>query len=210
LTTSARRLAGGAGLRFGEATGLTVLRVESLRRRIQVLEQAQSGALAPLKSKASRRTIPVGDWVLDEIVAHLQRFGAGKPGTVMSNSAGRIVARNAFGDMWRRSVAAARTCGKPPAKGAAPPEECRDTCADPSHMLTGTHFHDLRHFYASALIDAGLNPKVIQSRMGHATIAETMDTYGHLFKDAEDAGRMAVDDALAKAQTAQARPRIVQ
>jgi len=28
---------------------------------------------------------------------------------------------------------------------------------------------------------AGLHPKVIQERLGHATIAETMDTYGHLF-----------------------------
>ncbi len=47
----------------------------------------------------------------------------------------------------------------------------------------GTRFHDLRHFYASALISAGLNPKVIQARLGHAAIAETMDTYGHLFPD---------------------------
>ncbi len=28
---------------------------------------------------------------------------------------------------------------------------------------------------------ANLNQKVIQARLGHATIAETMDTYGHLF-----------------------------
>src|SRR5690348_15694532 len=53
----------------------------------------------------------------------------------------------------------------------------------------GTRFHDLRHFYASALIAANLNPKVIQARLGHATTAETMDTYGHLFPDSEDLGR---------------------
>ena len=34
---------------------------------------------------------------------------------------------------------------------------------------------------ASTLIAANLNPKVIQARLGHATITETMDTYGHLF-----------------------------
>jgi hypothetical protein len=61
---------------------------------------------------------------------------------------------------------------------------------------TGTRFHDLRHFYASALIAANLNPKIIQARMGHATLAETMDTYGHLFADTEDLGRTAVDQAL--------------
>jgi hypothetical protein len=46
-------MAAGAGLRFGEATGLTVPRVDFLRRRLQVLEQAQNGALAPLKTRAS-------------------------------------------------------------------------------------------------------------------------------------------------------------
>jgi hypothetical protein len=52
-----------------------------LRRRIQVLEQAQNGALTPLKTKASRRTVPVGNWVIEEIAAHLQRFGAEELGT---------------------------------------------------------------------------------------------------------------------------------
>jgi integrase len=60
-------------------------------------------------------------------------------------------------------------------------------------------FHDLRHFYASALIAAGLHPKVIQDRLGHATIAETMDTYGHLFPDASEQGRDAVDAMFAPA-----------
>ena len=43
----------------------------------------------------------------------------------------------------------------------------------------GNEVHDLRHFYASTLIAANLNPKVIQARLGHATITETMDTYGN-------------------------------
>jgi hypothetical protein len=115
----------------------------------------------------------------------------------MSNGAKKIINRNAFGMMWRPAVAAARNCGKPPTDRHDPPE-CGETCADPAHLLpVGTRFHDLRHFYASALIAANLNPKVIQARLGHATLAETMDTYGHLFPDAEDLGRTAVDLALA-------------
>jgi integrase len=51
-------LAAGVGLRLGEASGLTVPRVDFLRRRILVVEQAQNGALAPLKTRASRRTVP--------------------------------------------------------------------------------------------------------------------------------------------------------
>jgi hypothetical protein len=40
---------------------------------------------------------------------------------------------------------------------------------------------------------------VIQSRLGHATIGETMDTYGHLFPGSEDLGRGVIESALAGA-----------
>jgi hypothetical protein len=46
---------------------------------------------------------------------------------------------------------------------------------------------------------------VIQARLGHATITETMDTYGHLFTDAEDLGRGAIDAIFAVALTEQER-----
>jgi integrase len=52
---------------------------------------------------------------------------------------------------------------------------------------------------------ANLNPKVIQARLGHATIIETMDTYGHLFPDAEDLGRGAIDAIFVVARTEQGR-----
>lgn len=175
-------LAAGAGLRFGEATGLTVPRVNFLQRRILVVEQAQNGALAPLKTRASRRTIPADDWVLAEVTAHLQRYGTGPGQVIMSNRAGGLVRRNAFGDIWRATV-----------KAAGLPQ--------------GTRYHALRHFYASALIAANLNPKVIQSRLGHATIAETMDIYGHLFPDSEDLGRGAVESALGSVLAEQERNR---
>lgn len=40
--------------------------------------------------------------------------------------------------------------------------------------------HDARHTYASLMIDAGVNAKALSTYMGHANIAITMDTYGHL------------------------------
>ena len=42
-------------------------------------------------------------------------------------------------------------------------------------------FHDLRHTFASQLIEQGAHPKYIQEQLGHASITMTMDTYGHLF-----------------------------
>lgn len=55
------------------------------------------------------------------------------------------------------------------------------------------------------MIAANLNPKVIQARLGHATITETMDTYGHLFPDAEDLGCGAIDAIFAMPPTEQGR-----
>jgi len=41
-------------------------------------------------------------------------------------------------------------------------------------------FHSLRHLSASLLLKAGVNPKVVQERLGHSTITLTLDTYSHL------------------------------
>jgi integrase len=60
----------------------------------------------------------------------------------------------------------------------------------------GTRFHDLRPFYASPLIRHDESEKVVQRRLGHASAAETVDTYSHLWPDSEDRTRQAVDDIL--------------
>jgi integrase len=41
------------------------------------------------------------------------------------------------------------------------------------------HLHDVRHTYATACIDAGINPKTVSDRIGHANMAFTMSAYTH-------------------------------
>ena len=41
-------------------------------------------------------------------------------------------------------------------------------------------FHDLRHGWASMALQAGVNPKVVSERLGHATTAFTLDKYAHV------------------------------
>lgn len=41
-------------------------------------------------------------------------------------------------------------------------------------------FHALRHTHATILLSAGVHPKVVQERLGHAKISTTLDTYSHL------------------------------
>ena len=61
-------------------------------------------------------------------------------------------------------------------------------------------FHALRHHYASLLIRHGESVKTVQARLGHATAAETLDTYSHLWPDSEDLTRDAVDSVLGLAE----------
>jgi integrase len=57
-------------------------------------------------------------------------------------------------------------------------------------------FHDLRHSQAALLIASGQHPKVIQERLGHASIKTTLDTYGHLFEGMDRAAADALDEEL--------------
>lgn len=50
-------------------------------------------------------------------------------------------------------------------------------------------FHDLRHSHVSFLIDAGLAPVTIATRIGHKNAKVTLSTYAHLYQ--EDDGRAA-------------------
>lgn len=45
--------------------------------------------------------------------------------------------------------------------------------------LPDVNFHSLRHFHASALLVAGVHPKVVQERLGHSQISTTLDIYSH-------------------------------
>jgi integrase len=40
-------------------------------------------------------------------------------------------------------------------------------------------FHDLRHTHATHALQAGIHPKVVSERLGHATVGITLDTYSH-------------------------------
>ena len=60
-------------------------------------------------------------------------------------------------------------------------------------------FHDLRHTHATMLLKQGVNPKIVQERLGHSSIGITMDIYSHVMpnmqKDAVANFNIALDHA---------------
>ena len=57
-------------------------------------------------------------------------------------------------------------------------------------------FHDLRHTHVALLVAAGQHIKVIQERLGHASIRTTLDTYGHLFDGLDQSAAYALNKAF--------------
>ncbi len=155
--------------------GLGMYDVDYLRRSIRVERQRlQSGELAPLKSKTSRRTVPVGQVVLDAITSHLSMF----PGThtaLFVDEFGAPLTYRRWKGLWRDAAQAA------------------DVAATS---------HDLRHFAASALSSGGASVKQVQTFLGHASAVITLRTYAHMFPGDEDRTRNVLDAALSPAALA--------
>lgn len=181
-------VAAGAGLRQGEVLGLTVDRVNFLRRELTVDRQLVTPLrgvpfLGPPKTAASYRTVPLPGVVVDALAAHMsahpvrpvevyngvtQRLETVE--LIFTNTAGEPWRRNRFAEIWRN---AARRTDAPEAD-----------------------FHDLRHHHASLLIAAGCSVKVVQAQLGHANASETLNTYSHLWPEDDDRVRDAVDRAF--------------
>ena len=60
-------------------------------------------------------------------------------------------------------------------------------------------FHALRHTHATDLLRAGVHPKVASERLGHASIAITMDTYSHAIPSLQEDAAQRIDAALRSA-----------
>ena len=58
--------------------------------------------------------------------------------------------------------------------------------------LPAIRLHDLRHTHATLALQAGVHPKVVSERLGHATVSITLDTYSHAIPamQEEAAGRL--------------------
>ncbi len=184
----------GSGLRQGEVFGLEVGHVDFLRRTGKVEQQVQPSdggevVICPLKNRYSYRTVPLDQVVIDGIAAHLAEFPA-REVEVLDTTGKRPVRRLARfiysdgdGMPLRRSGFNKHVWN--PARTAL--------------GLTETTTHDLRHFYASALIAAGLSPKAVARLLGHKDASMTLRVYAHLWPDDEDRARQAIATAFRRA-----------
>ena len=62
--------------------------------------------------------------------------------------------------------------------------------------LKGIRLHDARHSHASLMLKAGIHPKIVQERLGHASIQITLDTYSHVVPGLQEAAANRFDELV--------------
>ena len=68
--------------------------------------------------------------------------------------------------------------------------------------LRGVRLHDLRHTHASLLLRQGVHPKIVQERLGHASISTTLDIYSHVMPGLQAAAASKFDEGLIEPESA--------
>ena len=128
------------------------------------------GPIAP-KSHAGKRRVPLTQTLRRHLVT--QRLH--HPYTEPSDLAFGITSSRAFDgtNLLRRARTAWKAAG-----------------------LTPILLHECRHTYAAYMISAGINPKALQTYMGHASITITLDRYGHLLPGNEATAANLLDEYL--------------
>ncbi len=172
-------LAAGTGLRRGECLGLTQDRIDTANAVITVDRQlvempGEPPALGPPKTPASYRRVPLPEVVAAALERHRSAFPQHPDGFLFTNASGGLLTPGTWTTRFRQIV-------------------------DRSGVGRRIRLHDLRHFYASALIRHGEPVTVVQARLGHSSGVRTLDTYGHLWPDDGIRTREAVDDVFLRA-----------
>ena len=160
----------GAGLRQSEVCGLTVDRIDFLRRTFRVDRQLLNGRMVPPKTTSSARTIPLPEFVIDALAAHLARFPREPGELLLLDDHRQALASRRFSRHWRRAT---------------------------EEVGTDVRFHDLRHTFASTLLSRGVSIKAVADWLGHASPTITLDTYAHLMPTDDEVGRSVLDAAFA-------------
>jgi integrase len=155
-----------AGLRRGEVLGLRWIDIDLNASRLSVQQTLVSVAyetrFSVPKTARSRRSVSLDATTVAALRAHRkrqleERMSWGQAyrdsGLVVTREDGTLVHPDRFTQMFDKHV-----------KDAGLPR---------------IRLHDLRHTHATLALGAGVHPKVVSERLGHATVAFTLDVYSH-------------------------------
>jgi integrase len=149
------------GMRRGELLALQWDDIDHAANVIRVRRSLSAGEIQTPKTEKSRRSIQVGPSLLTMLKEHKLRTGGRSAFVFTTKSASLLDPDNLVKRIFEPTLRAA---------------------AIERHL----RFHDLRHTYASILINEGANLKFVSEQLGHASIVITLDRYSHLIAERHD------------------------
>lgn len=166
------------GLRMGEIRGLPWRpNVDLDERVIRIRQKADRwGDIGPPKTEAGVRDVPIPEAMILALREWKLQSPPNKAGLVFASKVGAPIDAKTIQGPW---ITLQKRLG---------------WVTDRKHRY---RFHDLRHVYASLLIERGLDVKEMQYLLGHSSAAMTLDTYGHLFNDRPDKAHAAIAEIAA-------------
>jgi integrase len=168
----------GTGVRRGELLGLAWPNVDleaGLVHVVQVVEETRAGTRVKPQPKTThgRRAVTLPAVAIEALRQHriaqaeeYLRLGLGRPDLLFPRWAASPAV---FGTAFHRMAGKVGI-------------ECS--------------IHDLRHTHCTDLLAAGVHPKVVSERLGHSSVAFTLQRYGHVSPGMQDAAARQVDQAL--------------
>lgn len=163
------------GMRWGELAGLMWEDVDLKKATITVRRTWARGVYGPTKTDSSVRVISLPSALCQILQQHRR------------NQIAFIAS----------SVVFAGHSGKPWPQGTVRIAMDQITQAAGVRRI---RFHDLRHTHASLLFEQDVPAKVIQERLGHASLGTTMDTYTHITRNKHDSVALKLDALMAHSQ----------
>ena len=146
------------GARQGEVLGLKWSDVDFQTKQVHISRTFNHGRFFIPKTKGSARRIDIAPTVHKELAVWKLKSGGQDEDLIFPNEAGQPL--NYSNVVQRYFLKALKDAEIPRLR-----------------------FHDLRHTYASLLIEQGENIKYVQTKLGHSTPTVTLNIYSHLLKD---------------------------
>lgn len=176
-------LAASVGLRRGELAALKWEHVDFKAKMLHIRENLVRGdkkcVTKSPKTKAGTRDVSIGDEVIAALSNARMEYYRDKAelgkafhdeGYIIRKKDGSPYHPDSITQKWERFTA----------KNGLPP----------------VRLHDLRHSNATALIQAGVSPKVVQQRLGHSDINITLNTYTHVLPEMDQEAASTIDNLL--------------
>ena len=183
-------LALSTGMRRGEILGLRWQDIDFNKNRIYIRQQiVQTGKGSLIqeatKTDAGARMLDISANLMDKLKAHRKKQAQeflvwGRPevdyGLVFTTTTRNLVAPRNIDHRFRLAI-----------------ERYNKAHKDKLPMIG---LHGLRHSYATRLLEDGVHPKVVQERLGHASVKITLDTYSHVIPRLQKEVATLTDDLL--------------